>query len=335
MGQRGEHRLWHTQGRVSVALMVFLLVALVIVLPAWQGERYIMDLWSQMAVYALFALSLNILVGYLGNLSFGHAAYFALGGYACAWLLSTAQWPWWLAMPAAVLFSGVGALLIGWFCVRLQDIYFAILTLAFSMLIWAILFKWTAVTGGDEGFIGVVLPTFLEDPLWRYTFIIGVSSVATIGLALVLSSPFGIALQAIRDNPLRVAYLGYPVKGLRLSAFVLAGSLAGLAGVLLCVHQRAMFTESAFWTQSGHVLIMVLLGGIRFYIGPIVGAIVLIALEVTLGQWAGYWQLMVGGILFFIVIFTPQGIVGIVVHWLHYWRERFEREPHRQEDSHS
>ena len=141
---------------IASAIVVFLLALLPLAV-----SRYAIDLTTEVMIYALFALSLNVLIGFTGNISFGHAAYFAIGGYACAILLTTYGWPLALALPAAVVLAGLVAAVVGYFCVRLTQIYFAMLTLAFAMLVWGVAFKWKEVTGGDDGFTGIKMPAMI------------------------------------------------------------------------------------------------------------------------------------------------------------------------------
>ena len=172
-------------------ILALLVVGVALLCIPLLGSRYLVDLTTEIIIYALFALSLNVLIGYAGNVSFGHAAYFAIGGYSCAILLTTYQWPLWLSLPAAVGLSAGAALIIGYFCVRLTDIYFAMLTLAFSMLVWSAAFKWYQVTGGDDGFIGVRVPTLLEDRMAFYYFALGVVGLSVAALWRICHSAFG------------------------------------------------------------------------------------------------------------------------------------------------
>jgi branched-chain amino acid transport system permease protein len=275
------------------------------------GSRYLVDLTTEILIYALFALSLNVLIGYAGNVSFGHAAYFAIGGYSCAILLTTYQWPLWLSFPAAVGLSAGAALIIGYFCVRLTDIYFAMLTLAFSMLVWSAAFKWRTMTGGDDGFVGVNVPALLEDRVAFYYFAVGVVSLSTALLWRICHSAFGRTLVAVRENSLRAGFVGIDVRRIRLAAFVVAGFFAGIAGALFAMYNRGMYTESAFWTESAQVLIMTLLGGMYSFFGPALGAAVLYLLEVSINQYTEYWPAILGTLLVLIVLFLPHGLAGL------------------------
>jgi branched-chain amino acid transport system permease protein len=297
--------------RHGLALVVLLAL---LCLPL-SGSRYLIDLTTEVAIYALFALSLNLLVGYAGDISFGHAAYFAIGAYACAILLTTYQWPLIFSLPAAVLLSGTAALLIGFFCVRLSAIYFAMLTLAFAMLVWSVAFKWRALTGGDDGFIGVRLPPFLEDRIAFFYFTLTLVIGCSMLLRRICRSAFGHTLLALRENRTRAEFIGIDTRRVRLFAFVLAGAFAGVAGALFAMYNRGVYVESAFWTESARVLIMVLLGGIYSFFGPVLGAAVLYLLEAIINQYTEYWPGVLGLILLAILLFFPDGLIGLGRRW--------------------
>lgn len=294
--------------QIYVLLVAF---ALLLILP-FIGSRYSVELATQILIFGLLATSLNILVGYLGAASFGHAAFFAIGGYACAYFLTTLGWPLVVSMIGAVLLTALASLVIGFFCVRLNEIYFSMLTLAFSMLVWAVALKWKPVTGGDDGFVGVAVPEYLSNYFTFFLFTLGVVTISMIVLMIIGNSTMGRVFIAIRENQTRASFLGVNVRRMRLIAFVIAGTFAGIAGTLLALYVRGMYPETAFWSQSGHILIMVLLGGMHAFIGPFLGASALTLLEVTIGQYTEYWQVVVGIILVIVVLAAPEGIYGLV-----------------------
>jgi branched-chain amino acid transport system permease protein len=289
------------------AIVVLLLLAL---LPL-AGNRYAVDLATQVLIYCLFALSLNVLLGFTGNISFGHAAYFAIGGYACAILLTTHKWPLVFALPAAVVVAGVVAAVIGYFCVRLTQIYFAMLTLAFAMLVWGVAFKWKEVTGGDDGFTGILVPKLLEDHTNYFYFTLAAVAFGVAALWVICHSAFGLTLVAIRENAVRAGFIGVDTRKMRWAAFTVAGTFAGLAGALFGMYNRGMYIENAFWTESAQVLIMVLLGGIYSFVGPLIGAAVLYLLQVITNQYTPYWPTVLGLILLTVVLVLPDGLVGL------------------------
>ncbi|MBN06157.1 MAG: branched-chain amino acid ABC transporter permease [Ponticaulis sp.] len=288
---------------------ILVLVALACV-PLMES-RYLIDLSTEILVYVLFALSLNVIIGFSGNVSFGHAAYFAIGGYANAILLTTYEWPLFLSFPAAVVLSAAAAAFVAYFCTRLTDIYFAMLTLAFSMLVWAIAFKWRSVTGGDDGFVGVNVPEFLNSrvPFFYFTLVIVTTSIAT--LWMICHSAFGQTLIAVRENLTRAGFIGVNTRMMRCAAFIVAGTFAGVAGAIFAMYNRGVYTESAFWTESAQVLIMTLLGGMYSVFGPAIGATTLYLLERFANEYTEYWPTVLGVILLVIVLVLPEGLVGL------------------------
>jgi branched-chain amino acid transport system permease protein len=288
-----------------------IVVVLALALLPLAGSRYSVDLATQVLIYCLFALSLNVLIGYTGNISVGHAAYFAIGGYACAVLLTTYHWPLVLALPAAVVISGLAAAVIGYFCVRLTQIYFAMLTLAFAMLVWGIAFKWKDVTGGDDGFTGVAVPALLAGHVNYYYFTLAMVALGVGLLWMICHSAFGLTLVAIRENAVRAGFIGVDTSKMRWASFTVAGTFAGLAGALFGMYNRGMYIENAFWTESAQVMIMVLLGGIYSFVGPLIGAAVLYLLQVVTNQYTPYWPTVLGLILLVVVLVLPDGLVGL------------------------
>jgi branched-chain amino acid transport system permease protein len=293
------------------AMLGCLLVLIALAVIPLLGDKHAMDVTVEIMILALFALSLNVLIGYSGNVSFGHAAYFAIGGYTNAILLTSYDLPILVSMPVSVLFAMVAAMFVAWFCTRLTDIYFAMLTLAFAMLVWAVLFKWRGMTNGDDGFVGITIPAFLDGriPLYYFTLIVVAASIAL--LWLICHSAFGKVLVAVRENRTRAGFVGVDTRRMRWTAFVVAGTFAGIAGSLFALFKSGMYVENAFWTQSAQVLIMTLLGGMYSFFGPAIGAAVLHMLEITTNRYTEYWPTVLGGILLVILLFLPDGLVGL------------------------
>jgi branched-chain amino acid transport system permease protein len=314
--------LWQrvSSGRVPWTLIVFLVMATV----PWLGSRYDTFLASQIVIDALFAVSLNLLLGTTGLVSFGHVAYFGVGAYVCGILMKTYDVPFSLAFPAAGIGAAFFALISGFFCVRLMKLYFAMLTLAFSQIIWAIAYKWNDVTGGDQGLPEIPypnldwmsgLPGFADLSIGSRFYLLALALVAVSLAAVhrVIRSPFGRVLTTIRDNPERAAFLGINVKLYQLAAFVVAGGLAGLAGALYGIFSRGVFADYVFWSKSAEVLIMTILGGIGFFWGPPVGAAVLVWLNQIVTDYTQYWSFVLGAILLVLLFAFPGGIVGGLV----------------------
>jgi branched-chain amino acid transport system permease protein len=297
-----------------------LVVVAALFVPAL-GSRFYTFLANDMLIWALFATSLNLLVGYTGLVSFGHAAYFGIGAYTTGILMKKAAVPFVLAFPAAGVVAGAFALLFGAFCVRLTRIYFAMLTLAFAQIVWAICFKWNEVTGGEQGMPEIPYPDLAwmgSVPVLRdlrtsdHFYLVTVALVALClwGLRRIVGSPFGRMLTTIRENAERAEFIGVHVRRYELAAFVLAGIFAGLAGGLFGIFNRGVFPDFAYWTKSSEVLIMTLLGGMGTFYGPTVGAVALILLNQQIVSYTEYWPLVLGTILVVLLFGFPGGLGG-------------------------
>ena len=320
---------WPLSRRIPWTLVVFLLAIWIPLL----GSRYDTFLGTQIAIEALFAVSLNLLLGTTGLVSFGHVAYFGIGAYASGILMKTYGVPFWLAFPAAGLAAGLGALLFGYFCVRLTKIYFAMLTLAFSQIVWAICFKWNDVTGGDQGLPDIPYPnldwigafpglahTNIGDRFYILTLILVSLSLAAVWK--ITRSPFGRMLTTIRDNPERAAFIGINVRAYELAAFVVAGCFAGFAGALFGIFNRGVFADYVFWSKSAEVMIMTILGGMNYFWGPPVGAFALVWLNQEITSYTEYWPFVLGTILLVLLYAFPGGIVGGIVAGYRYARHQ-------------
>jgi branched-chain amino acid transport system permease protein len=285
------------------------------------GSRFYTFLANDIVIWALFATSLNLLVGVTGLVSFGHAAYFGIGAYTTGLLMKKLAVPFVLAFPAAGLLAGGLALVFGFFCVRLTRIYFAMLTLAFAQIVWAICFKWNEVTGGEQGMPEIPYPDFdriAALPLiggWRTAEYFYFLTLLMVALSLyllrrIVGSPFGRMLTTIRENAERAEFIGVNVRRYELAAFVLAGAFAGLAGGLFGIFNRGVFPDFAYWTKSSEVLIMTLLGGMGTFYGPALGALVLILLNQQIVSYTEYWPFVLGVILVVLLFVFPGGLAG-------------------------
>jgi branched-chain amino acid transport system permease protein len=286
-------------------LFIFLLLAI----PLTESPFYVF-LGTDILIFGLFAVSLNLLLGYTGLVSFGHATYFGIGAYACALLMKKASVPFLLAFLAAGALGGISALAIGFFCVRLTKVYFAMLTLAFSQIVWAIAFKWNSLTGGDNGLIGIPFPAFLDSKVHFYYFTLAVVAGSLFLLRKVVNSPFGRILTTIRENPERTEFIGINVKLFQLMAFMISGIFAALGGALFGIFNHSVFPDILFWPASAEVLIMSLLGGIYSFFGPLVGSAVLLFLRMQVSSYTEHWPLILGFTLAFLLFFFPGGIMG-------------------------
>ncbi|MEQ8346847.1 MAG: branched-chain amino acid ABC transporter permease [Sneathiellaceae bacterium] len=270
--------------------------------------------WVHIAVkvlaFALYASSFNLLLGYGGMLSFGHAAYFAMGGYACALLIARADAPILLALAAAPLLSAALAGAIGYFCVRRSGIYFAMLTFAFQMLLYTIALKAIGLTNGDDGVTGVRPSGLLSDAVDYYYFTLAIVATALVLLYRLVNSPFGFTLRALRNNPRRVEYVGVPVRLHQWVTFVVAGGFAGLAGGLYALSIGSVFPNWLNWTESATPVVMAVLGGLHTFAGPIVGAAVYVVLETVISGQTEYWHIFMGAIILFLILVLPEGLTG-------------------------
>lgn len=312
-------RAMHQVRRVPWAVLIFLAAACV----PWLGSRFYTFLATDIAILALFAASLNLLLGYTGLVSFGHAAYFGVGAYTCAILMKTHGISFALGLPAAAFASAICAFVFGLFCVRSTRIYFSMLTLAFAQIVWAICFKWNSMTGGEQGLSNVPYP----DLGWMssipvigtlrlgdhyYLLVLCLVGIAFVLLKRIVESPFGSILTAIRENPERAEFVGINVRRYQLAAFVVAGAFAGWAGALFGIFNRGVFPDFAHWSKSAEVLIMAILGGIGHFWGPAVGAAILILLNQQINAYTQYWPLILGSILIVLVFVFPNGVFGAV-----------------------
>jgi branched-chain amino acid transport system permease protein len=310
-----------------------LIIFLVALWVPWVGSRYDTFLATQIAIDALFAVSLNLLLGTTGLVSFGHVAYFGVGAYVCALLMKTYGFPFAAAFPAAGIGAAGFALVFGFFCVRLTKIYFAMLTLAFSQIVWAVCFKWNDVTGGDQGLPDIPYPDLdwisaipglaelrIGDRFYLLTLFLVAVCLAV--LRQIVRSPFGRMLTTIRDNAERAAFIGLNVRAYELAAFVIAGGFAGLAGALFGIFNRGVFADYVFWSKSAEVMIMTILGGMDYFWGPPVGALALVWLNQQTTSYTEYWPFVLGTLLVVLLFAFPGGIVGGLVTGFRFARRR-------------
>lgn len=291
------------------------LAGLVIALLILPGiiPRFYTYILALIFVTSLLAMSLNLVVGHGGLFQFHHCAFYGVGAYTFALMLTKTSLPAWVGFIAGPLMAAAVGLVIGWLCVRLTRLYFGMLQIALGSLIWAITFRWYSLTGGDDGIHGIPMPPFLESLNSSYYFILILLVICLIALYLLLKSPFGITLRAIRDNPERCQAVGVNVKVHKLIAIVIATFFAGIAGVLFVVVERSVFPDLLFWVLSLEIFIMCLLGGWFTFAGPILGAAIMVSFRVFIGTYTEYWTLIVGVILILLIFFLPEGVVGYLI----------------------
>lgn len=287
-----------------------LLVVGLMVLPLLISPSFVF-LTIDFFIMALFATSYNLLLGKTGMLSFGHAAYYGLGAYTVAILSAKLGLSVLVGIAAAPVVAGIVGLIIGFFCVRLSGFYFAILTMSFAQLVWAVVFGWYAFTGGDDG-LPVDAPAYMRDPYTFFYIALAIVAVCIAILRLIFGSPFGSALAAIRENPDRAAFVGLNVRGYRLAAFTIAAAFAGVAGGLRAPLQMMAFPLLLDWRQSAEPVMMSLIGGFHTFTGPIVGAAIFVYLKFIITSYTQYSMLVFGAVVMFFVLLLPGGIVGFV-----------------------
>jgi branched-chain amino acid transport system permease protein len=301
----------------GLALGAVVLLAALAALPAY-GTAYNVVLMIDILVFALFAASLHLLMGPAGMVSFGHAAYFGLGAYGAGLLLLRAGFPMQAALVAAPFVAAIGAALFGWFCVRLSGVYLAMLTLAFAQIAWSVVFQWDSFTGGSNGMIGIWPAAWASSKAVYYLITLGLCATGVLAMRRIVFAPFGFALRAGRDSPLRCDAIGIDLQRMQWGAFTLAGMFAGIAGALYAFSKGSVSPEVMSISRSVDGLVMVLLGGVQTLSGPVVGAAAFTWLQDTIARNTEYWQSLLGATILAIVLAFPRGIVGFV-------GSRFER----------
>jgi len=287
------------------------ILALLLCLPLLaQSSPYLLILGIDVLIAVIFATSLHFIMGPGGMHSFGHAAYFGLGAYGAALLVKWLAVPMGLALIAAPVVALAGALLFGWFAVRLSGVYLAMLTLAFAQIVWALVFQWEALTGGSNGVIGIWPPTPFDKSWVYFLLTLMLATIAILLLRRFLFAPFGYSMRAGRDSPLRAEAIGIDVKRVHWLGFAIAGGICGVAGGLFAFAKGSISPETIHVGRSIDGLIMVLLGGIQTLTGPIVGASVFATLQDTVMRQTEYWRALLGIIILILVLAFPQGIVG-------------------------
>jgi len=280
-------------------------------LPLFAGN-YALTVGSEIATFVIFAASLHFLMSVGGLASFGHAAYFGLGAYGVAFLAKMAGLPMIVCLLIGPLLGLLGAAVFGFFAVQLSGVYFAMLTLAFAQIVWSIAFQWVEVTGGDNGILGVWPSSWAASPSHFYWLALGFAVLMVAGLRLAIFSPFGFALRATRDSALRAEAIGIDGKRTQWTAFVIAGTVAGVGGALFAYLKGSVFPDNLGISLSVDALVMVLLGGVETISGAVVGAVVYKALNIWLVSQTDLSKLVLGAFIVLIVVAFPKGIVGVV-----------------------
>jgi branched-chain amino acid transport system permease protein len=309
-----------TRAQVKVVPAAAILLAL-LAMP-WLLARYQLTIFTELLIFGLFAMSLDLILGFAGMISFGHAAFFGLGAYTSALILLHFGLPMPVALLCGAALAGAVAAPVGWLSTRATGIYFAMLTLAFAQLLYTLAFRWRDLTGGSDGLAGVPktalfwgLPN-VTSPTTFYFFVLACLILSWAICRAIIRSPFGHAIQAIRENEARFVSLGRDSRPFKLVIFIIAAVFAGLAGALFAPFRGFASPEAMFWLASGQVIMMAVIGGTGTLIGPIVGAMVFILIQEILSSYTEHWMLFTGIVFVLIVLLLPRGIFGIAHRWV-------------------
>jgi branched-chain amino acid transport system permease protein len=302
---------------VLIALAAFAALA---TLPFLFSSKALLDFVIRCAAFGLFATSLNLLVGYTGMISFGHGMFFGLGAYGFGLIMQRTGVPIPVAFVGTLLITFVVAVVIGAICVRLKEIYFAFVTLAFQMLIHSLILSWASLTGGDQGLRGgIPRPVFMGIDLTNHIHLYFVSCVLlVIGLLLmrqIAQSPFGYTLRMIRDNAGRASFIGIDVWRAKLTIFVLAALFASIGGIIMSLFVSGAYPEFAYWTISGEGIFINMLGGVSTFLGPMVGTLLLLILNDTVTRLTEYYGIVLGVVILFFAIGLRKGLMDFAIEW--------------------
>jgi ABC-type branched-subunit amino acid transport system permease subunit len=287
-----------------------------LILPlASRVSPYTVVLGIDVLIAILFATSLHFIMGPGGMHSFGHAAYFGLGAYGAALMVKFLAAPMPAALITAMVAALAGALLFGWFAVRLSGVYLAMLTLAFAQIVWSILFQWEAVTGGSNGILGIWPQAPFDDRSAFYLLTLAIVLAGVLLLRCFLFAPFGYAMRAGRDSALRAEAIGINVKRVHWLGFAIAGTFCGAAGGVFAFAKGTISPDVAWVSRSIDAMVMVLLGGLQTLSGPIVGATVFTWLQDTIMRQTAFWRGLLGAVILILVLVFPGGIVGTLSRW--------------------
>lgn len=299
-------------------------LAVLLVLPFVWPSKALIDLVIRISAFALFATSLNLLVGYTGMVSFGHGMFFGLGAYAFGLIMQKLALPIPIAFVLALVVNALVALVVGLISIRLKEIYFSFVTLALQMLIYSLIIAWVPLTGGDQGLQGgIPRPPFLGINLAQIGHLYTASVILLVGGLLILrhivESPFGYTLRLIRDNTDRASFLGINVFRIKLIAFVIAGVFAGAGGIVMALFVSGAYPEFSNWTMSGEAVFMIMMGGVNTYLGPTVGAVILLMLNDLVTRRTEHHGLALGGIILLFVLGLRKGVTDFIADK---WRDR-------------
>lgn len=306
------------RGFLRDLLIAAIAFAILAAIPQLTPNKAVVDFVIRCSALALFATSLNLLVGYAGMVSFGHGMFFGLGAYGFGLLMQSGRVSIPVAILATVLIAAVVAAVVGAICVRLKEIYFAFVTLAFQMLIHSVIIAWVPVTGGDQGLRGgLPRPTFLginlADQGQLYLFSAALLVLGLLAMHHIVSSPFGYTLRMIRDNPTRASFLAVDVYKIRLAAFVIAGAFASLGGVVMALFVSGAYPEFAYWTMSGEGIFIIMMGGMQAFLGPAVGTVILLLLNDFVTRLTEHYGVVLGIVILIFALGLRKGLLDFLI----------------------
>jgi branched-chain amino acid transport system permease protein len=299
-GEKGLSWYWLVAGLAILFLLPVLL------------PRFWTCLLTEIFILGLAGMSVNFLLGYGGSLPFGHAAFYATGAYATAILIKKTGIPQVVVLLIAPLIAMLAGAIFGLLIARLYRFYYAMMTTAFSMVLWTLIRKWPSLTGGDTGMTGVEIMAIPGGINNTYYFTVIVVLFSLLILWFIINSPFGWALRAIRENSNRSAFTGIDVIKHRYVAFVVSSFFCGIAGTLFVVYSHSTFPDYAYWVKSGDLVMVCILGGMFSFLGPIIGAAILTILQTVVISYTTYWPLVIGTIICVVVLVMPDGVMGVL-----------------------
>jgi branched-chain amino acid transport system permease protein len=301
---------WALRDKKRVILISALLVLALVPMAL---PRFYIYMAAIILICGLFATSLNLVLGFGGIYQFHHAVFYGLGAYGCALFIMKSGLPPWLGFVVGPLVSAFAGLIMGVICIRLSKLYFGMLQISLGSLIWAIVYRWYSFTGGDDGLHGIPVPDLISSGRGSYYLTLIITAACFYIMHRIVDSPFGSVLQGIRDNPVRSAMVGVNVRRHQLLALVIASFFAGVAGSLFVAVDTSVFPDMLFWTLSMETVIMCLLGGWLTFMGPMLGAALIVALRTFVSTYTVYWALVLGILMVLVIFFLPEGVLGWLV----------------------
>jgi branched-chain amino acid transport system permease protein len=311
--------------RLATELVI---LCLLVAAPLLGLPPYFASLAIEIFLFSILAMSLDLLLGYTGLVSLGHAAFFAAGAYATGIVANQLTPELWVTIPAGIAVAACLAVPVAWLSIRLSGFYFLMITFAFAEMIYSVAFRWKWLTGGSDGLLVNGPSLFGEAVLTsrtaNYYFALSLFVLSWLILHLIVRSPFGHALTGIRENTRRMRAIGYDVRSLKMRAFIVAAGFAGLAGAINAEFNLFVAPDAAHWTQSASILIMVLIGGAGTLVGPVIGAAIVMLLQNWISSYTQYWNLILGLLFIVLITWARHGLYGLWLQLLDriYWGRR-------------